>query len=92
MKHQYDLIIAGAGTAGCTLAKKTAEAGYRVALFDSRPEKQIGYPWEIICETQVFNRVCFKRPENLLEHPSAYRFYAQMPERYVEMDAGRDSF
>ncbi len=41
-KNSYDVIIAGAGPAGCTAAKVTAAAGYKTLVVDRR--KNIGVP------------------------------------------------
>lgn len=38
----FDVIIAGAGIAGCSAAKLIARNGYRVALLDALPESKIG--------------------------------------------------
>ena len=39
MSHQsFDYLIAGGGTAGCTLASRLSLAGYSVALFEAGPE------------------------------------------------------
>lgn len=40
--HNFDVIIAGAGIAGCSAAKFIAKNGYRVALIDVLPESKIG--------------------------------------------------
>ena len=41
-RQDFDVVIAGAGIAGCTAAKFIAKSGYRVALIDSLPESKIG--------------------------------------------------
>lgn len=40
--QKFDVIIAGAGIAGCSAAKFIAKNGYRVALIDGLPESKIG--------------------------------------------------
>lgn len=42
MKQQYDIVVVGAGPAGCTAARKAAEAGLDVLLIEKRHE--IGAP------------------------------------------------
>lgn len=42
MKTYYDVIVIGAGTAGSFFARKMAEQGYTVAVFDKLPEKEQG--------------------------------------------------
>ncbi|MBN1695923.1 MAG: NAD(P)/FAD-dependent oxidoreductase [Spirochaetales bacterium] len=93
MKRKYDLIVAGAGTAGCILAKKAAEAGYRVALLDVKKRADIGFSWDIAVEKHVFGRICLKIPDKrlLTESPEQYRFYAEHPDYHIRMDAFGDS-
>ncbi|MDR1993652.1 MAG: NAD(P)/FAD-dependent oxidoreductase [Nitrososphaerota archaeon] len=44
--ENYDVIIVGAGTAGCIAAKTVAEKGLSVALIEQKPQEEIG---EKIC-------------------------------------------
>jgi geranylgeranyl reductase family protein len=44
--QKYDVIIVGAGTAGCLAAKTTAEAGLKVCLIEIKKKEEIG---EKIC-------------------------------------------
>jgi geranylgeranyl reductase family protein len=44
--ERFDVIVVGAGTAGCLAAKTTAEAGLKVCLVESKPRQDIG---EKIC-------------------------------------------
>ena len=44
--EKYDVIVVGAGTAGCLAAKTTAEAGLKVCLMERKKSKEIG---EKIC-------------------------------------------
>ncbi|MFW6110810.1 MAG: geranylgeranyl reductase family protein [Thermoproteota archaeon] len=44
--EKFDVIVVGAGTAGCLAAKTTAEAGLRVCLVERKSEEEIG---EKIC-------------------------------------------
>jgi len=43
---QFDVVVVGAGTAGCLAARATAAAGLRVCLVDAKPREEIG---EKIC-------------------------------------------
>lgn len=47
---EFDVIVVGAGTAGCLTAKTAAEAGLKVCLIDRKPQKQIG---EKICGNAI---------------------------------------
>ncbi|MCK4474310.1 FAD-binding protein, partial [Candidatus Bathyarchaeota archaeon] len=40
--EKYDVIVVGAGTAGCLAAKTTAEAGLKVCLMERKKSKEIG--------------------------------------------------
>lgn len=42
MLEKYDVIIIGAGTAGCLAAKTTAKAGLSMLLIDRKPRQDIG--------------------------------------------------
>jgi len=90
MKEKFDVIVVGAGTAGCTLAKKLTEAGLSTALVDSKPKGEIGYPWEVTVEHDVFGRITMKAPaaNMLLETPTLYRFYAADRENHVQIGGG----
>jgi geranylgeranyl reductase family protein len=46
MLKDFDVIVVGAGTAGCLAAKTTAEAGVKVCIIERKSEKDIG---EKIC-------------------------------------------
>ncbi len=52
--YDYDVIVAGAGPGGCVAAMKLAQAGYRVALFDSSDESTLGKPIIIEIERSIF--------------------------------------
>jgi len=46
----YDLVVVGAGTAGCVAASTAAKAGLRVSLIDAKPAQEIG---EKVCGDAV---------------------------------------
>lgn len=46
----FDVIVVGAGTAGCVTAKTTAEAGLEVGIVDIKPREKIG---EKICGNAI---------------------------------------
>jgi flavin-dependent dehydrogenase len=91
----FDCIVAGAGTAGCVLAKKLAEAGLSVCILDRKSKNDIGWPWEVAVEKRVFSRIgLLLPPENKwLENPEITRFYASRSTNYVEVNtAHQDVF
>jgi digeranylgeranylglycerophospholipid reductase len=93
MKNRFDLVVAGAGPAGCMLAKKVRDAGFSVALLERKPKKAIGYDWEVACEKKIFGRVTLRFPDESLfaESPDMYRFSSTRHASYVEMNAKYDS-
>ena len=46
MEKKFDVIVVGAGTAGCLAARTTAEAGLNICLIERKPREEIG---EKIC-------------------------------------------
>jgi flavin-dependent dehydrogenase len=87
--NKFDCIITGAGTAGCILAKKLAEAGLRVLIIDKKSRNKIGHTWEVSIEKDVFARVGLKLPESRyrIENPAKSRFYSDKKEEYIEIDS-----
>lgn len=63
--EKFDVIVVGAGTAGCLTAKTVAEAGLTVCLVERKPVEEIG---EKICGDAVgrhhFENLGLKHPEN----------------------------
>ena len=41
--HEYDVVVVGAGTAGCYTAATAANAGYDVAVVERKPEEEAGH-------------------------------------------------
>jgi len=41
--HEADVVVAGAGTAGCYTAATVADAGYDVVVVDRKPEEEAGH-------------------------------------------------
>ncbi len=87
-----DCIVAGAGIAGCTLAKKLAEAGFRTHLVDIRSAENIGSPWEITVENSVFARIGLRKPEEslCLEKADVVRYYANNMQNFIEISSEED--
>jgi digeranylgeranylglycerophospholipid reductase len=61
-RYDYDVIVAGAGPGGCIAAMKLAQAGHRVALFDSSDERTLGKPVIIEAERAIFPIVGVEAP------------------------------
>jgi flavin-dependent dehydrogenase len=93
MKKNFDIIIVGAGTGGCVLAKKVAEAGFDVALVDKKSKNKTGNEWEVTVEKSILNRIHLKFPDRALleESPVSTRFFALDRSKYVQMDTNYDN-
>ena len=73
--NKFDCIVVGAGTAGSILAKKLAEAGYKVLIIDKKTKKNVGQTWEVSIEKNVFGRIGLKLPDkkHWIENPEKSR-------------------
>ncbi len=50
----YDIIICGAGVAGCSFARHTASKGLKVLLLDENPKDKLGHDWWDAVKQEVF--------------------------------------
>jgi electron-transferring-flavoprotein dehydrogenase len=50
----YDIIICGAGVAGCSFARYTASKGLKVLLLDKKPKEKLGHDWWDAVTQEVF--------------------------------------
>lgn len=82
----YDLIVAGAGCAGCMAALRTAERGFKVLLLDGSPAEKLGHPWVNGVERTVFERVGIPAPsgEEVMPSPLVNRLTSPSGRHYVE--------
>jgi digeranylgeranylglycerophospholipid reductase len=62
MSHDFDVIVAGAGPAGCLAARDMARAGLRVGLFDSAVEEKLSKPIVVEIERTIFKEVGIEAP------------------------------
>ncbi len=95
-KNGAEVIIVGAGPAGCLMARDLARLGHRVLLLDKRAQNDLGHDWWDTLESSVFDEVGLARPRRpLLVAP--YRFSlcspwgdtplkSVMPPGYVNVD------
>lgn len=70
MANQWDLIVVGAGPAGCSLAARVSSEGYRVLLLDKNREEEIGGDWLVDVEASVFDEVGIATPQGEELEPS----------------------
>ncbi|MBN1697934.1 MAG: NAD(P)/FAD-dependent oxidoreductase [Spirochaetales bacterium] len=91
-KTDFDCIIAGAGCAGATLAKKCAEAGLSVCMLERKADRDTGYPWEVAIEIPVFGRIGLKLPDDSLreESPDVSRYYSGDIKNHIEVPSSQD--
>jgi digeranylgeranylglycerophospholipid reductase len=61
--EKVDVVIAGAGVAGCLAARDLARAGRSVALVERKAAGKLGHDWWDSVETCVFDEVALPQPE-----------------------------
>ncbi len=66
----YDLIVVGAGCAGCVAAARAAAEGHRVLLLDRHDKDTLGHPWVNGVERSVFMHLGIAMPEGEETMPS----------------------
>lgn len=64
MKHEYDVVVVGAGPAGSSLASKVAQAGLSVLVVDKREKPG----WPVQC-AEFIQKVAFKEPKEAICQP-----------------------
>ncbi len=69
--NEYDLIVAGAGPAGCALAAKTAGKGARVLLLEKEDDAAVSRDWVADVEKGAFSEAGVPQPagEALFKEP-----------------------
>jgi digeranylgeranylglycerophospholipid reductase len=75
----YDLIVVGAGSAGCMAAGRAAERGLKVLLLDAKERDGIGHPWVDDVEKSIFRRVGIALPDNAEAWPPPDRYRVLSP-------------
>lgn len=59
---RFDVAIAGAGVAGCFLARDLARQGLRVGLFERQPAERMGHDWWDTIDLRVLDAVGVAHP------------------------------
>ena len=90
MGDNWDLIVVGAGPAGCSLATRVAEEGHQVLLLEKNISSEIGGDWCVEVEESVFKRVGIDPPQGpeLGGEPGSARFFAGDEEAYLDLGPG----
>ncbi len=72
-----DVVIAGAGVAGCLAARDLAKAGHSVALVERKAKEALGHDWWDAVRESIFEEVGMPRPEppELMEHKDKTTVY-----------------
>jgi digeranylgeranylglycerophospholipid reductase len=63
MPENYDVVIAGAGVAGCLAARDLSKLGYKVAVVERQPREHLGHDWWDSVHLDVFEEVGLPAPE-----------------------------
>jgi digeranylgeranylglycerophospholipid reductase len=85
----YDLVVVGAGCAGCVAAQRTAKQGFKVLLLDRQPLDSLGHTWVNGVERTVFDRLGIAMPsgEETMPSPLSSRLFGPTGDRFIETTA-----
>ncbi|HPN93363.1 MAG TPA: hypothetical protein PLS19_02230 [bacterium] len=86
MKKTYDVSIAGAGVAGCLIARNIAKAGYSVAVLEKCDREAMGHDWWDTVEARVFEEIDVPPPPTD-EIKGAFNFLLYSPMSCVNINA-----
>lgn len=77
---KVDVVIAGAGVAGCLAARDLARAGHSVALVERKAAEDLGHDWWDAIRETIFDEVDMPRPERpeLMEHKEKVTVYSPL--------------
>jgi len=82
----YDLIVVGAGCAGCVAAQRSAQRGFKTLVLDRQPMDNLGHTWVNGVERTVFDRVGIAMPsgEETMPSPLSSRLLGPSGTHYIE--------
>lgn len=82
----YDLIVVGAGCAGCVAAQRTAQQGFKALVLDRRSPDDLGHTWVNGVERTVFDRLGIALPsgEETMPSPLSSRLFGPAGTHCIE--------
>lgn len=89
MKETWDLVVAGAGPAGCALAGKVARRGGKVLLLEKGREPGLGRDWVVDVARGTFSEADVPEPsvEARWREPSSTVLASSDSTRVIELPA-----
>ena len=84
----FDVVVAGAGPAGCLAARDLAQSGLKVGLFDEGEKEKIGKPIVVEVEKAMLRRVGTAAPEGdeIPYHAAKYRMFSPTGQEILTMN------
>ncbi|MFX0155695.1 MAG: NAD(P)/FAD-dependent oxidoreductase [Candidatus Hodarchaeota archaeon] len=64
LNRNYDVIVVGAGAAGCLLSRNLAREEYSVCLVEKNDRNKLSHDWWDLVATNIFDKVDIKPPES----------------------------
>ena len=64
LNSNYDVIVVGAGAAGCLFSRNLAREGYSVCVVEKKDRNKLSHDWWDLVVTNIFNKVDLKPPES----------------------------
>ena len=87
MNQEFDVLIVGAGPAGCTAAERLAEGGWSVAILEEH--NQVGDPVNCSGIISVEAIESFRLPRGLIRHTLRSVKFQSPGGQWLDFDAGR---
>ena len=90
---KFDVVIVGAGPAGCLAARDLARSGLKVGLFDESGKKTLGKPVVVEVENTMLQRVGVPAPgdNEIPYHTKKYRMFSPAGEEILTVNGDHPS-
>ncbi len=62
--RNYDVVVVGAGAAGCLFSRNLAREGYSVCLVEKKASNRLSHDWWDLVANNIFDMVDIKHPES----------------------------